>query len=61
MNKEGILAAFQYRRKYYNTFLPNNKTEDTICTCPSCGFPTLTGRGHYEICTICDWEDDGQD
>lgn len=29
--------------------------------CPCCGFLTLTERGGYEICGICDWEDDGQD
>ncbi len=29
--------------------------------CPCCGFPTLSTRAMYEICTICWWEDDGQD
>ena len=29
--------------------------------CPCCGYPTLSARGDYEICTICWWEDDGQD
>ena len=29
--------------------------------CPCCGYPTLLERGAYEICTICWWEDDGQD
>ena len=29
--------------------------------CPCCGFKTLTGRGQYEICSVCFWEDDGQD
>src|SRR5690348_9035478 len=29
--------------------------------CPCCGYATLDGRGHYEICTVCWWEDDGQD
>lgn len=29
--------------------------------CPCCGYPTLAARGDYEICTICWWEDDGQD
>lgn len=29
--------------------------------CPVCGFCTLTGSGFgsYEICRVCDWEDDG--
>jgi hypothetical protein len=29
--------------------------------CPCCKFKTLHGRGHYEICSVCFWEDDGQD
>lgn len=30
-------------------------------SCPCCGHVTLTERGAYEICSECDWEDDGQD
>lgn len=29
--------------------------------CPCCGYPTLDERGGYDICTLCFWEDDGQD
>ncbi len=29
-------------------------------TCPCCRYPTLTERGAYEICCLCNWEDDGQ-
>ena len=29
--------------------------------CPCCGYRTLNERGEYSICTICWWEDDGQD
>lgn len=29
--------------------------------CPCCGYATLSARGDFEICTICWWEDDGQD
>lgn len=29
--------------------------------CPCCGFRTLRGRGGFEICSVCFWEDDGQD
>jgi hypothetical protein len=32
-----------------------------FATCPCCGYPTLRERGHFEICEICHWEDDGQD
>ncbi|MFT5874845.1 MAG: hypothetical protein ACI8WT_003824 [Clostridium sp.] len=28
------------------------------CTC--CGYPTLDSEGEYDICIICNWEDDGQ-
>jgi len=30
-------------------------------SCPCCGFKTIGERGNYEICTVCWWEDDGQD
>ena len=29
--------------------------------CPCCNFRTLRERGGFEICPVCDWEDDGQD
>jgi hypothetical protein len=29
--------------------------------CPCCFMPTLSARAAYELCEICDWEDDGQD
>jgi hypothetical protein len=32
-----------------------------LFACPCCKFPTLSERGIYDICTICWWEDDGQD
>lgn len=28
--------------------------------CPCCGYPTLTEASAYEICELCNWEDDGQ-
>lgn len=28
--------------------------------CPCCGYPTLDDQGLYDICLICNWEDDGQ-
>ena len=30
-------------------------------TCPCCGHRTLDERGGEEICSRCDWQDDGQD
>ncbi|MDQ6419584.1 CPCC family cysteine-rich protein [Paenibacillus sp. LHD-117] len=29
--------------------------------CPCCGYPTLFERRAWEICSLCNWEDDGQD
>jgi Cysteine-rich CPCC len=28
--------------------------------CPCCGYPTLGELANYEICELCNWEDDGQ-
>lgn len=28
--------------------------------CPCCGYPTLDSYAEYDICIMCDWEDDGQ-
>jgi hypothetical protein len=28
--------------------------------CPCCGYPTLSEKSSYEICILCNWEDDGQ-
>lgn len=27
--------------------------------CPCCGYKTLPGRGDYDICPVCWWEDEG--
>lgn len=46
-------AAFEGRRRTF---------EDAgRATCPCCGYPTIVERGVYEICSLCAWEDDGQD
>ena len=54
-----FLADFTQRRKLFDTYL----TEKSIAlyTCPGCSYPTLTERGGYEICIVCNWEDDNQD
>ena len=29
-----------------------------LYACPCCGENTLEAQGEYEICDVCDWEDD---
>jgi|GEM_PF-5504792 len=29
--------------------------------CPCCGYPLMTGERSFEWCSLCCWEDDGQD
>ncbi len=47
------------RRKIFDEYLKKNDIK--LFTCPSCGYPILSERDGYEICSICNWEDDGQD
>lgn len=34
---------------------------EDLKACPCCGYKTLSSRGEYEICRLCNWEDDGTD
>src|SRR5581483_10718087 len=61
-------SLFYERRKFFDGYgsrLGEQQAElpprGVRLTCPCCGFPTLTSSGDYEICELCDWEDDGQD
>ena len=54
-----ILADFYNKRKLFDTYIQNKGLN--IFTCPGCGYPTLSERGGYEICAVCNWEDDNQD
>ena len=56
-----IIATFQKRRKIFNTYIKKHNLTKLMTTCPSCGYATLEAKGNYEICPICDWEDDLQD
>lgn len=42
---------FEAHPEYGNDYVP----------CPACGYPTILRRNSYEYCSLCDWEDDGQD
>jgi hypothetical protein len=59
MDNEELIDRVLKRRSQFDLYLKINNIN--LFTCPSCGFPTLSERNGYEICTICDWEDDGQD
>lgn len=54
-----ILSDFTERRETFDKFIEEKNLE--LFSCPGCGYPTLSGRGDYEICVVCNWEDDGQD
>jgi hypothetical protein len=54
-----ILTNFIQKRKIFDEYLSQNNIP--LFTCLGCGYPTLTERGGYEICCICNWEDDDQD
>ncbi|MDX2046891.1 MAG: CPCC family cysteine-rich protein [Chitinophagaceae bacterium] len=54
-----ILAGFFQRHKLFDNYLAENKIK--LYTFPGCGYPTLTERCGYEICSVCNWEDDIQD
>ncbi len=53
------LESFLIRRKIFDRYLLEKKID--LYTCPGCGYPTLSERGGYEICEVCNWEDDNQD
>ncbi|KOF02354.1 hypothetical protein OB69_13125 [Roseivirga seohaensis subsp. aquiponti] len=66
MNQE--LKQLHKRRDFFNRNLPKlegadrrNDIKNLGNTCPSCGYPTLDERNAWDICSICFWEDDGQD
>jgi len=54
-----ILADFFLKRNLFDNYLKSNSLN--LCTCPGCAYPTISERGNYEICSICNWEDDGSD
>lgn len=54
-----ILINFFNKRKKFDNYLKDSNLD--LFTCPGCGYPTLDNRGEYEICVVCNWEDDNQD
>ena len=37
------------------------RDDGKLYVCPCCGERTLDERGGFDMCSICLWEDDGQD
>jgi hypothetical protein len=64
-NIESIKIRRNWFKKHLNQFVEtigsSEKSQTTRYTCPCCGFPTLQVRNLYDCCTVCFWEDDGQD
>ncbi|WP_276483359.1 CPCC family cysteine-rich protein [Paraflavitalea pollutisoli] len=56
---QAILQEFYARKERFDQYLQARQVH--LVTCPGCGYPTLTQRKGYEICLVCNWEDDGQD
>lgn len=65
MSIESIKERRHWFKKHLNHFVEptgsSGKSQTTRYTCPCCGFPTLHERKLYDSCTVCFWEDDGQD
>ena len=57
--EKNLLNDFFRRRQIVDLYLRDNNIP--MFTCPGCGYPTLQERGAYEICKVCNWEDDNQD
>ena len=56
------MTDFAVRRARFDQYIERWRTElGERFTCPCCGYPTLPERGRYEICDLCNWEDDNQD
>ena len=54
-----ILSDFNLKRITFDKYIMENNLN--LFTCPGCGYPTLSEQGEYEICEVCNWEDDNQD
>src|SRR3990172_1623105 len=54
-------AWFQFYLQQLDRSIGVPATDATRSRCPCCHYLTLAGRGDFEICPVCFWEDDGQD
>ncbi|MGC8853579.1 MAG: CPCC family cysteine-rich protein [Halothiobacillaceae bacterium] len=51
-------TAYALRRGFFEAHAEHC---NGLVPCPSCGYPMLETRNGYEYCSLCLWEDDGQD
>lgn len=66
---ENKVAEFRERRAFFDAYFERVKDAtahgtpeyEVRYTCPCCGYPTLFERHIFDICELCNWEDDGQD
>ena len=52
-------TAFAVRRAFFERC--QHTHGDGCVACPVCGYPTLHRRCCYDMCSLCQWECDGQD
>ena len=45
----------------FENVIKSERADGQLFECPCCGERTLHERGGDEICSVCKWEDDGQD
>ena len=60
--------SYWERRRFFEVYSigPNRQaggeqSNEVTYACPCCGYPTLRALGEFDICSLCCWEDDGQD
>jgi hypothetical protein len=51
-------TAFAKRRRFFERHPEHCNGQ---YACPACGYPTMECRNFYSYCSLCHWEDDGQD
>ena len=56
---KSLLASFNKRRLFIQNFIDENNLKLTVC--PGCGFPSFSEDWFHDICSVCNWQHDGQD
>lgn len=57
----GTPAIFEVYSPGLNAQDGSEHSTEVRYACPCCGYPTLGSLDEFEICSLCCWEDDGQD